>query len=181
VLGLPVSDTLEADLEAAAADVDEGGVRIRVTATCTEISVRGVPSRGATTLRPLVLPGGLGAHKWADRRLIDAHSAPAVTPLVCDLDGSVLEAGYAAVLLASDGALIAPPLDGRLLASVSRDQALRAAHARGRSVVIARITLDDVRAAKAIILTSSLRGPHPGALEGAPAAPGAQALCEDLA
>ena len=47
--------------------------------------------------------------------------------------------------------------------------------------MIARITLDDVRAAKAIILTSSLRGPHPGALEGAPAAPGAQALCEDLA
>jgi para-aminobenzoate synthetase/4-amino-4-deoxychorismate lyase len=113
-------------------------------------------------LHPVVLPGGLGAHKWADRALIDAFSGPGVTPLICDLDGTVLEAGYAAVLIETGGVLVAPPLDGRILPSVSREAALQAARHAGRPTAIRPFTLAELQAADAIVLTSSLRGPHPG-------------------
>lgn len=79
----------------------------------------------------MTLPGGLGDVKWADRTLVDALSAPGRTPLICDLDGSVLEAGYAAVLLVAGDKVLAPPLDGRVLDSISRRDALRAAARAG--------------------------------------------------
>ena len=49
----------------------------------------------AEAIEPVTVPGGLGAHKWRDRRWIDALAdavAPA-HPLLVDLDGLVLEAG----------------------------------------------------------------------------------------
>ncbi|MEA2158698.1 MAG: para-aminobenzoate synthetase / 4-amino-4-deoxychorismate lyase, partial [Solirubrobacteraceae bacterium] len=112
--------------------------------------------------------GGLGAHKWSDRRLVDSLSDDGSTPLICDLDAHVLEAGYAAVMIVEAGALIAPPLDGRLLPSVSRERLLESAAAAGMPVTVAPFTLERMRAADAILLTSSLRGPHPGELPGGP-------------
>jgi para-aminobenzoate synthetase/4-amino-4-deoxychorismate lyase len=85
------------------------------------------------------------------------------------------------VLLATDDALIAPPLDGRLLASVSRHHTLEAGRRAGRRVVIRPITIDQLRAADAIILTSSLRGPHPGMLAGESTILVAPAICAELA
>jgi para-aminobenzoate synthetase/4-amino-4-deoxychorismate lyase len=137
-----------------------------------------LPAPGPTALAPVVLPGGLGAHKWADRTLIDALSAPGSTPLFCDLDGQVLEAGYAAVLILEGETLVVPPLDGRLLPSVSRQRTLDAAPAAGLSVVLEPFTLDRARAASAVVLTSALRGPHPGALPGGPPAAAAKPVCE---
>ena len=67
-------------------------------------------------LTPYVLPGGLGAHKWVDRRLIDALGG---TPLFLDADGTVLEAGWASVLVRRDGRLLTPRTDGRILPSTS--------------------------------------------------------------
>jgi para-aminobenzoate synthetase/4-amino-4-deoxychorismate lyase len=180
-LGLPVPDHLPSRVSEAAAALADGGVRVLVNAAGVQISVRALPPAGATTLRPMVVPGGLGAHKWADRGLIDVYSHPGVAPLICDLDGDVLEAGYAAVLLATDDALIAPPLDGRLLASVSRHHTLEAGRRAGRRVVIRPITIDQLRAADAIILTSSLRGPHPGMLAGESTILVAPAICGELA
>src|SRR4029453_14878172 len=51
------------------------------------------PPPDPVTLSPAILPGGLGAHKWRDRRLLDelAQRVGAV-PLIVDLDGDVLEA-----------------------------------------------------------------------------------------
>jgi para-aminobenzoate synthetase/4-amino-4-deoxychorismate lyase len=115
----------------------------------------------------VVLPGGLGAHKWVDRRLIDALSHNGSTPLFCDLDGHVLEAGYAAVAIVEGDTLTAPPLDGRILPSVSRARLMSAAEARALQVSVAPFTLQRMREADAILLTSSLRGPHPGDLPGA--------------
>jgi para-aminobenzoate synthetase/4-amino-4-deoxychorismate lyase len=116
----------------------------------------------------VVLPGGLGRHKWADRRLIDSLSGGGSTPLFCDLDAQVLEAGYAAVVIVEGGAVIAPPLDGRILPSVSRERLLKTAAAAGMAVTVAPFTLERMRAADAILLTSSLRGAHPGELPCAP-------------
>jgi para-aminobenzoate synthetase/4-amino-4-deoxychorismate lyase len=71
-------------------------------------------------LTPYVLPGGLGAHKWVDRRLVDALGG---TPLFLDADGTVLEAGWASVLVRRDGRLLTPRTDGRILPSTSRPDA----------------------------------------------------------
>ena len=161
--------------------MEQGALRVLATAERAEVSVRSLPGPGATELTPVVLPGGLGAHKWADRSMIDALSGPALTPLFCDLDGSVLEAGYAAVLIVSGAAIIAAPLDGRILDSLSRRRLLGAAERAGLAIEIRRFSLDEARTADAVLLSSSLRGAHPGRLAGGPPASAAARLCARLA
>ena len=58
------------------------------------------PPPDPVVVAPAVLPGGLGAHKWRDRRLLEelAERVDAV-PLIADLDGDVLEAAYANVFI----------------------------------------------------------------------------------
>ena len=74
-------------------------------------------------LTPYVLPGGLGAHKWLDRRLLERSAGDA---LLLDADGTVLEAAWASVLIRRDGALYTPREDGRILPSTSRPDAEQA-------------------------------------------------------
>jgi para-aminobenzoate synthetase/4-amino-4-deoxychorismate lyase len=69
---------------------------------------------------PQVVPGGLGEHKWVDRRLVDRLGADGTTPLLLDADGTVLEAAWAAVLIRRGGTLYTPREDGRILPSTSR-------------------------------------------------------------
>ena len=45
------------------------------------------------------------------------------TPLFLDADGTVLEAGWASVLVRRDGRLLTPRVDGRILPSTSRPDA----------------------------------------------------------
>jgi para-aminobenzoate synthetase/4-amino-4-deoxychorismate lyase len=166
VLGISVPEWLEPTIASAARDLRTGGLRVHVDAADARVSTRPLPAAGTIRLAPVVLPGGLGAHKWADRGLIDALSREGCTPLFCDLEGQVLEAGYAAVVIVEAGTLVVPPLDGRILPSVSRARLLRAAEACGLQVSVAPFTLERMRGAEAILLTSSLRGPHPGELPG---------------
>lgn len=168
-LGLVVPGDLREPVVAAAASLGDGRLRVHVGIEGSEVVSGPLPAPGAVALCPAVLPGGLGAHKWADRRLIDSLSADGAVPLFCDLDGCVLEAGHAAVLIVEGETVVAPPLDGRLLPSVSREAALRAASGAGLDVVIESTTLDRALAADALVLTSALRGPHAGVLpDGAP-------------
>ncbi len=167
VLGVPVPDWLEGTLVERATALGSGGVRVQVDSAGVRVSTRSLPTGGAARLAPVVLPGGLGAHKWVDRRLIDALSSKGSTPLFCDLDGQVLEAGYAAVAIVEGATLTAPPLDGRILPSVSRERLMTAAEACALQVSVAPFTLERMREADAILLTSSLRGPHSGDLPGA--------------
>ena len=103
-------------------------------------------------LRPVVLPGGLGPHKWRDRTLLEAHEGddPATMPLLLDADGLVLEASRASIVVrAATGALHTPPADGRILPGVT------AAHGRRRP---RSLTLADLAAAEAVYVASALRG-----------------------
>jgi hypothetical protein len=90
------------------------------TTTLTVAPIR--PAPRYVGVQPFALPGGLGQHEWADRRLVTAleHAAGGRVPLLVDTDGCVLEATWANVLIEEDGRLAAPPADGRLLPGIQR-------------------------------------------------------------
>ncbi len=139
---------------------------IRVTARRGELEVEYGPPRPPTivTLEPRSLAGGLGPHKWLDRPHEPHH-------LAVDLDGSVLEAGAANVwILDTDGTLVTPPADGRILPGLTRARLLEAPQIATQE---RRLTLTDLEHAEAILLTSSIRLVTPAALH--PHAPSAQA------
>jgi para-aminobenzoate synthetase / 4-amino-4-deoxychorismate lyase len=132
----------------------------------------------------LTLRGGLGAHKWADRSLLDAAQAapPAgALPLIVDADGAVLEASRANVFAVRDGALVTPPLDGRILPGITRMRVMEIAAARGMDTEDAGLCRDDLLAAEEVFLTGSVRGiERVGSLDGAALATGGS-VADDLA
>jgi para-aminobenzoate synthetase / 4-amino-4-deoxychorismate lyase len=127
-------------------------------------------------LAPAVLPGGLGAHKWRDRRLLDElQQQLGAVPLLVDLDGHVLEAAHANVWIREGTTLVTPPLDGRILPGTVRARLLADPPA-GRSTHVEPVTLERVGAADEVLLSSSLRGLHPARLAGGRAARAAATL-----
>ena len=177
--GETLPEDLLARVVAAAAAVPLA--RLRVTAVAALDSAPGAPGRALraeieteplaaelapdpVTLSPAVLPGGLGAHKWQDRRLLDelADRLQAV-PLLLDLDGDVLEAAYANVFIVEGTHLVTPPLDGRQLPGTVRARVLALHPAREE-----RLSLDRIAAADEVLLASSVRGIHPARLSDGP-------------
>ena len=146
-----------ADLRARIAAIGgDGALRVvlapdgTATFAARPIAARVAPGR----LVPYVLPGGLGAHKWADRRLADALTAdagPGAEPILVDADGAVLEATWASLLLREGERWITPPADGRLLPGTRRARRL-AAGAVEEPVDLARLD-----AADEVLLVSALR------------------------
>lgn len=117
----------------------------------------------AVDLRTVTFIGGVGEHKWADRRLLDraaAVLAPGELPLLLDGDGTVLEASRASVFAVLGEQVVTPPVDGRILPSIARRQALEAAVAAGVETREARLTLADLESAE-VFLTGSVRGIEP--------------------
>lgn len=149
-----------ADLEArvrALARTGRGRARLRIdVAPDADAELVMTPPRERelpVVLHPYTLPGGLGAHKWRDRTLVDALTQ---TPLLLDSDGTVLEAGWANVLIRRDGVLLRPRADGRILPGTSLPPAEEA-----------DLTLDDLRGADEILVSSSVTGVVPAVLAGA--------------
>jgi para-aminobenzoate synthetase/4-amino-4-deoxychorismate lyase len=116
------------ELPAIAVPRRDGAVRITyVPGEPVSVEWRPLKRREApVVLTPHVVPGGLGEHKWVDRRLVEALGADGTTPLLLDADGTVLEAAWAAVLIRRDGKLYTPREDGRILPSTSRPDAEQA-------------------------------------------------------
>jgi para-aminobenzoate synthetase/4-amino-4-deoxychorismate lyase len=117
----------------------------------------------AVELGPVVVPGGIGAHKWADRRLLsaaEAELAPAV-PLVVDADGAVLEGSRGSLFLVTGDALVTPPADGRLLPGITRAQAIEAAGALGIELREEAVGFEALAAADEVFLTGAVRGVEP--------------------
>jgi para-aminobenzoate synthetase/4-amino-4-deoxychorismate lyase len=101
--------------------------------------------------RLLVLPGGLGAHKWVDRELVAG-----VEPLIVDLSGEVLESGSGNVFVVEGDTLVTPPADGRILPGITRAELIASA-----DVAIEPVDLDRLRAADDVFVTSAIRGRQP--------------------
>ena len=137
--------------------------------------------RAPVTLEPLVLPGGLGAHKWRDRRLFDdlvARHRGTISeyeraPLLVDADGAVLEAAWGNVWLLDADRLTTPPADGRILPGVTRARLLELAPSLGLRACEEPISLDRLRAAPVTFATSSIRLAVPAGLAGGAAPPAA--------
>ena len=122
------------------------------------------PASRGVALRSFIVEGGLGAHKWADRRLLDRFAAStggADVPLLVDAGGEVLEASRANVFAIRDGAVCTPPADGRIVPGVARRRMLELARAAGRETHEERLSLDDLLAAEEVFLTNSVRGVEP--------------------
>ncbi len=152
------------DAAAAATGVALGRLRLDYRPGGCGLAVICTPLDGPRTavhLRCVSVPGGLGAHKWADRRLLEelaGHVAPA-QPLLCDLDGGVLEAARANVFaLGGDGTLRTPPLDGRILPGRTRARVLAVAGRLGVAVREEPLTVALLAGAEEVFVTGALGG-----------------------
>jgi para-aminobenzoate synthetase/4-amino-4-deoxychorismate lyase len=118
---------------------------------------------GAVELAPVTVPGGIGAHKWADRRLLEraeAEVAPAV-PLVVDDDGAPLEGSRGSLFVVRGATVVTPPADGRLLPGITRAQAIAAARGLGIEVLEEPIDVERLVTADEAFLTGAVRGVEP--------------------
>ena len=162
LFGQRADPALRRRLLAAAASAPPGEARLRVTVEPNghaEVTLQPVQAPAAPLrLAPLLVPGGLGAHKWADRRPLAALERPGVAALICDADGVVLEASSANVWMLVGGRLLTPPADGRLLAGTTRHRALQLGCLDDISLEVGSFSLADLRAADGILLTSAIRG-----------------------
>jgi para-aminobenzoate synthetase / 4-amino-4-deoxychorismate lyase len=123
------------------------------------------PRQPSVALRSLVVEGGLGAHKWADRSLFvraeaEAEGRPDELALLVDGDGVALEAARGSVFQIRAGRLLTPPTDGRILPSIARAQALEVARAEGIEATEQAIALDELRHGQ-VFLAGSVRGIEP--------------------
>jgi para-aminobenzoate synthetase/4-amino-4-deoxychorismate lyase len=121
------------------------------------------PAPEAVTLRPVVVPGGIGAHKWRDRRLLAeliraASPGPAGQLLITDESGEVLETDRANLFAVTDGVLRTPPADGRILPGTTRDAIVLAARREGISCSLAPLTVDQLRAASEAFVCNAVYG-----------------------
>lgn len=160
-----------------------GEHRLRVDVVPGEevaVSARPVAAgyRQAVTLEPFVVPGGLGPHKWRDRRLLDiaARYRGAIpgreqAPLLVDADGTVLEAAWGNVWVLEGGALLTPPADGRILPGVTRSLLLELAPALGLRPREEPVSLYRLQTAPVTFATSAIRLAVAATLHGSPAAP----------
>jgi para-aminobenzoate synthetase/4-amino-4-deoxychorismate lyase len=172
--GQVLPDDLDLRLRSAAAEWKLGRVRIltapggddTATVELDPAPLDRPPGLEPVTLEPVLLPGGLGEHKWRDRRLVDELTRRLrAVPLFVDLDGDAIEAGYANLWIVEGDVLITPRLDGRLLPGTVRRRMLAAmpADLEAREE---RISLERLRGADEILLSSSIRGLHPATLRG---------------
>jgi para-aminobenzoate synthetase / 4-amino-4-deoxychorismate lyase len=143
--------------------VGEGGASVEVETTPLERD----PELKPAVLAPVCLPGGLGPHKWRDRRLLDelGRSLGAL-PLIVDVDGEVLEAATANVFIVEGATVVTPPLDGRLLPGTVRERVLALAPSVGLSASEEPITLERLAAADEVLLSSAIRGVGDATLQG---------------
>jgi para-aminobenzoate synthetase / 4-amino-4-deoxychorismate lyase len=179
LFGVELGEELEASVAAALrrARDEDGARRLRIVVAppaapaATLAPLGPAASRAAVTLRPWTLAGGLGGHKWADRRLVDAATERlGATPLIVEPDGEALEAAWGNVWALEGRRLTTPPADGRLLPGVTRARLLALAGDLGLEAVEAPLALERLARADAVFVTSALRMAVPAHLEPGPGA-----------
>jgi para-aminobenzoate synthetase / 4-amino-4-deoxychorismate lyase len=173
--GLPPA--LDEELAACLADRPTGRLRITVRpvggplqATVEVVPVAVPPP--AVTLRPVTVPGGIGGHKYRDRRLLSGLTnwlgvGSAEQLLIVDETGELLETDRANLFAVIDGVLLTPPADGRLLPGTARAATRMAARELGILTGQKPLTYGELAAATEIFVTNAVAGILPvGAIEG---------------
>jgi para-aminobenzoate synthetase/4-amino-4-deoxychorismate lyase len=142
---------------------DRGALDLSTTAVGVDPATVFPGDMGGSRLEAIVVPGGLGGHKWADRRLLDQASTAldGAVPLIADTDATVLEAERANVFAVQDGALLTPPADGRILPGVARARVIAIARELGIAAYERLLSLDDLAEADELFLSGSVRGIEP--------------------
>jgi para-aminobenzoate synthetase / 4-amino-4-deoxychorismate lyase len=163
-----------------AAGVAASALVADVTAHSVDSAQLFPPWERAVALDPLTIAGGLGAHKWVDRRRLATAASVAGSdrlPLVLDEREEVLELSRANVFAVEDGVLLTPAADGRILPGVGRARAIDIARALGVELREEPFDLSRLLAAGEAFVTGSVRGVEPVGTVGdaALAAPGEEA------
>jgi para-aminobenzoate synthetase/4-amino-4-deoxychorismate lyase len=133
-----------------------------VTAPVDRAAVFPGAARGVV-LHRFNLEGGLGEHKWADRRLLEqAESAlsPGELSLLVDGDGAALEASRGSLFAVGDGWLATPPADGRILPGIARRRTIETARGAGIEVREEPLPLPSL-SGREVFLAGSVRGIEP--------------------
>jgi para-aminobenzoate synthetase/4-amino-4-deoxychorismate lyase len=169
--GKPLPASLAADLADRLSRRPSGRLRVTVRPVGgplrVAVEVEPIDRHPATVrLRPAVVPGGLGAHKWADRRLLaDLAAAVGLRPgeqlLITDTSGEVLETDRASVFAVSGGILHTPATDGRIVPGITRDAVLGAARRDGIKAVAGPMSMDLVLAADEVFVCNAVHGVLP--------------------
>jgi para-aminobenzoate synthetase/4-amino-4-deoxychorismate lyase len=124
----------------------------------------------AANLFTMTVDRGMGAHKWADRAVLERAEAmgpPGGVPLLVSEAGEALEASRGNLFAVRDGRLLTPPLDGRILPGIARARVIELAEGLGIEVGEEPIGLSEMRGFEEVFLTGSVRGVEPvGALDG---------------
>jgi para-aminobenzoate synthetase / 4-amino-4-deoxychorismate lyase len=179
--GKDLPDSLHNDLAACLAKRPTGRLRITVRpvggplqAHVEVVPLPPGPPPSAVRLHPVTVQGGLGAHKWLDRRLLAdltraAASGPSGQLLLIDSEGELLETDRGNVFAVIDGELRTPPADGRILPGTTRDAIVRAAREDGIACRAEPLTLADLAAATEIFVSNAVYSVLPvGSVDGCP-------------
>jgi para-aminobenzoate synthetase/4-amino-4-deoxychorismate lyase len=118
------------------------------------------PGHDPRTLALRRVAGGLGAHKWTDRRLV-ADPGDADDVLLVDEHDHLLECGSANVFVVLAGRVVTPPLDGRILPGTVRARVLAALRSDGHPLAERAVSVAEVAEATEMFTTSSIRGVQP--------------------
>jgi para-aminobenzoate synthetase/4-amino-4-deoxychorismate lyase len=142
---------------------DGASLEVRViTSPVDPATVFPDPARGIA-LHSFRVEGGLGEHKWADRRLLESAESglPAgELSLLVDNDGSALEASRASLFAVGDGWLATPPADGRILPGIARRRTIETARGAGIEVREESLPLPSLNG-REVFLAGSVRGIEP--------------------
>jgi para-aminobenzoate synthetase/4-amino-4-deoxychorismate lyase len=137
------------------------------------------------SLEPVVLPGGLGGHKWLDRRLLAALRPAGLAPfdqlLLVDADGQVLEAERANLFALIDGVLRTPEASGALLPGIARAVVLEEASRLGLEVDVGPLRLGELERASEVFVTNALWGPRRAGRVGSWSLPERTPVTDELA
>lgn len=159
--------TQEVSATVAAAGVALQRVRVDfVPGTGVTVAARPIAARprGPWHLVVRRVPGGWGAHKWRDRALLEGWGdaeGSSTDPLLVDEHDRLLESGRGNVFLVTDSEVATPPLDGRILPGVTRDEVLRLLPALGFGARSRPVTLHELADASEVFVTGSIGGVRP--------------------
>lgn len=165
VLGWPfLRDRCVEQVEVASAAVEgDGRVRLEVrpsgesTATAESVDRTNLVTlrEEGVVLRPVIVPGGLGARKWVDRRCLDGIAVgDDDEALLLDEDLTVLETGRGNLFMVrASGVLVTAPDDGRILPGVTRRAVIDATAAAE-----SKFSFDELCGAAGILVTGTVRG-----------------------